>query len=342
MDGFEDEEADRPEFKGESIKSPVDGSEIYYFPPNEYILRLTVSYTVVFTAILIIVSGVGGIFIFKYLSTTNPLKSQLTILDIELGSFLASLGNAFWIQIMNIVYGKIGVMLNDHENHKTETDYEDNLIAKTFLFQFVNSYAALFYICFVKEYIGDECPESCMTEASTALATIFITRLLIGNLTEVGVPAIKQLVERRGRAAEKEDMLKKEGKSRASAPTIFDLTPIEEQLTQEEYHQLFGIFEDYLEMVIQYGYATMFAAAFPLGFNLTYNQKFNHIIFFVSFVAPLMALVNNDVEIRVDGWKLCQLSRRPEPNGVEDIGKTYNITFSSFNKVFLIILLLSF
>ena len=26
------------------------------------------------------------------------------------------------------------------------------------------------------------------------------------------------------------------------------------------------------------------------------------------------------VEIRVDGWKLCQLCRRPEPRSAEDIG----------------------
>ena len=41
------------------------------------------------------------------------------------------------------------------------------------------------------------------------------------------------------------------------------------------------------EMVIQFGYCTLFVAAFPL--------------------APLMAFVNNAIEIRVDAWKLCQV-----------------------------------
>ena len=42
---------------------------------------------------------------------------------------------------MNIVYFKIAKWLNDKENHRTETEHEDQLIIKTFLFQFFNSYA---------------------------------------------------------------------------------------------------------------------------------------------------------------------------------------------------------
>lgn len=45
-------------------------------------------------------------------------------------------------------------MFHPQENHRTDTEYEDNLIAKTFMFQFVNSYASLVYIAFIKEHIG--------------------------------------------------------------------------------------------------------------------------------------------------------------------------------------------
>ncbi len=43
---------------------------------------------------------------------------------------------------MNIVYFKIAKWLNDKENHRTETEHEDQLIIKTFLFQFFNSCAS--------------------------------------------------------------------------------------------------------------------------------------------------------------------------------------------------------
>jgi hypothetical protein len=44
----------------------------------------------------------------------------------------------------------------------------------------------------------------------------------------------------------------------------------------------------------------MFVAAFPL--------------------ATVMSFVNNYIEMRIDAWKLCQISRRPEPRSAEDIG----------------------
>ena len=63
----------------------------------------------------------------------------------------------------------------------------------------------------------------------------------------------------------------------------------------EEYHVTLGPFNDYLELVIQFGYATLFVGAFPL--------------------ALVMSFVNNYLEIRVDGWKICQQTRRPDPRG---------------------------
>ena len=38
---------------------------------------------------------------------------------------------------------------------------------------------------------GFECKISCMYELSGQLATIFVTRLLVGNITEVGIPYVK-------------------------------------------------------------------------------------------------------------------------------------------------------
>jgi hypothetical protein len=84
-----------------------------------------------------------------------------------------------------------------------------------------------------------------------------------------------------------------------------ELSEIEKAFTMPEYHVMLGPFEDYAEMVLQFAFTTMFVAAFPL--------------------APLLSLVNNYVEIRVDGWKLCHVYRRPEPRSCEDIGTWYYI-----------------
>ena len=52
--------------------------------------------------------------------------------------------------------------------------------------------------------------------------------------------------------------------------------------------------------VIQFGFVTLFVASFPL--------------------APLLALINNMLEIRLDAWKLTTQFRRMVPQKAQDIG----------------------
>ena len=54
--------------------------------------------------------------------------------------------------------------------------------------------------------------------------------------------------------------------------------------------------------VIQYGFVTIFVAAFPL--------------------APLCALINNILEIRLDAFKFTARWKRPVAARAQDIGKT--------------------
>jgi hypothetical protein len=61
-----------------------------------------------------------------------------------------------------------------------------------------------------------------------------------------------------------------------------------------------GLFYEYLELVIQYGFVTVFVAAFPL--------------------APLFALLNNWIEIRLDAHKYVNVLRRPISERSQDIG----------------------
>jgi len=61
-----------------------------------------------------------------------------------------------------------------------------------------------------------------------------------------------------------------------------------------------GTFDDYNEMAIQFGFVTLFAAAFP--------------------IASLASLINNIVEIRSDAFKLLLHTQRPNYAGCEDIG----------------------
>ena len=65
------------------------------------------------------------------------------------------------------------------------------------------------------------------------------------------------------------------------------------------------LFDEYLEMAIQFGFCTIFVASFPL--------------------APLIALFNNVIEIRLDAFKFITLKRRVPVQMSKSIGAWANI-----------------
>merc|ERR1711962_1783461 len=69
-----------------------------------------------------------------------------------------------------------------------------------------------------------------------------------------------------------------------------------------------GLFDEYLEMIMQYGFVTIFVSSFP--------------------VAPFFALINNVIEFRLDSHKLLSLFRRPVAVQDTGIGIWFNIITS--------------
>jgi len=294
MKGFEQQEITRPQFHGKETRSPIDDEPDVFFPAAESARRKTIS--TVFLSLLIVftIFLVGVVFFIKILLNQEPWVSRLLLFNlIPLSTIIPSILNGVQITIMSITYDAVSLRLNDYENHRTDTGFEDSLIAKTFVFEFINKYAALLYIAFIKKHFveTDFCTGSCFVELGTTLGIIFLLALATDNTLEVATTFLKQ------RKRQKEE-------SEGVAPDRL-MSQVEKEYTAETFDKMLGTFKEYAEMTFQFGYATLFSAAFPL--------------------APLFALVNNFIEIRIDGWKLLQCSRRPEPSGAEDIGTWYGI-----------------
>lgn len=281
MTEFEEEEQDRQGFEGTMQVSFIDGKMRKYFSPAERKRRSFFSYALISLMVFLVIGFVACIFVMKFYMVIESEDGTVN----SLGSPLSSVANAVQIQVLNYFYSELAIWLTNRENHRTNTEYEDALIVKLFAFQFVNSYAPFFYIAFLKDIVGDPCEyDSCMAELSMSLGIIFGTRLLVGNMQEVGVPFVSSLIKRR----------------QETSGTDEKLTRAEQEFTMEEYDPMHGTLDDYAELAIQYGYTTLFVAAFPL--------------------APFLAFVSNIVEIRIDGSKLLYLHRRAIPSGAEDIG----------------------
>eukprot|EP01039_Chlorochromonas_danica_P004477 gene4477-4905_t len=281
MIDFETDEVDRADFRGETIPSFIDGSEIRYFSSKKRNILLFQSVLGVATLMLLVIGVVVSIYVIRYSIAADVGDSN--------AQTVASVANAVQIQVLNYIYSIIANALSERENHRTDTQFEDTMIAKIFWFQFVNSYASFFYLAFVAEWMGD-CPTSgCMSSLTLNLGIIFLIRLVSGNALELLIPYLSYRFK----------YLK------LMATHAGKISRPESEARLEKYDLLSSSLEDYAEVAIQYGYTALFVTALPM--------------------AAFCALISNLVEMKGDVWKLLHLHQRPFPKGGEDIGTWQSI-----------------
>ncbi|XP_030575747.1 anoctamin-6 [Archocentrus centrarchus] len=312
---LEQEEQPRPEYEAKCIyerKNPVTGmKEKVPYTSCGRCIRVSIGITTVLFWIMLILASVVAITVYrlavfftfsvelktKNLTDFEPIREYVT--PQMATSVTASLINFVLIMILNVLYERVAIWITDFELPRTKTDYENSLTLKMFLFQFVNYYSSCFYIAFAKgkavghpgkpvylsgKYRNEECdPGGCLIELTTQLAIIMGGKAIWNNIQEVLIPWVKNLISRH-----------------CARATSQKVTPRWEQDYQLQANSKLGLFYEYLEMVIQFGFVTLFVASFPL--------------------APVLALVNNLIEIRVDAWKITTQFRRIVPEKAQDIG----------------------
>jgi len=282
--------------------------------------------------------------------------------------------------------------LNDWENHRTDSQYENFLIGKSFGFKVINSFATFVYIGFYKRFDWDVkyCKGSflqriaklssknqsasvfaeswyfdptlkpltniysvdkeadmhalwdvftihgpdyrgdCFGELAYQLGIIFGMMIVVNNFIELLAPVLGKFLQNRAQtknpAAEALAKARKAGGDAAALEMAeakardaeTPAGPINEKLAkitdpskqsdaenEFEFTQYEGTFADYDELIIQFGFVVLFVVVFP--------------------AAPILALLNNVIEFRLDASKLMSFTRRPHPKGTFDMGTWYSI-----------------
>jgi hypothetical protein len=192
VDGFEQIEHARTNYEGVKIKSPVDNKLITYFPEERKRRRKAVVMTVLALMLILVLMIVAGIYVIE----ERVFGVSKTVQDaINLGEgfdgvvFLTAVAQAISIIILDNSLLRFMIPLNDYENHRTQTEYEDNLVFKVFMFKVVNNYAALIYVAFLKQFIsGYYCNQnSCVLDLADTLRVIFLFNLLSNAFNEIFV-----------------------------------------------------------------------------------------------------------------------------------------------------------
>ncbi|PNT72679.1 hypothetical protein BRADI_2g47780v3 [Brachypodium distachyon] len=201
------------------------------------------------------------------------------------------------IQYYTRIGGKVSVILIKYENNQGEESSADSLIYKVFGLYFMQSYIGLFYHASLYRNI-------------LTLRQVLIQRLVVSqvleNLIENSIPYLKYSYKKY-RAVHK----KKEEKESPSGKSVRLSTRVEKEYLKPSYTASIGeeledgLFDDFLELALQFGMIMMFACAFPLIF--------------------CFAALNNATEIRADALKLLVMLKRPVPRAAATIGAWLNI-----------------
>jgi len=170
-----------------------------------------------------------------------------------------------------------------------------------------------------QDYRGD-----CFGELAYQLFIIFGMMIIVNNLIEIAGPVVGKWLQNRsqtkdpnaakkGKDAEGLEMAEAKQKDPETPPgpineklaKITDASKQSDAENEFEYTQYEGTFNDYDELIIQYGFVVLFVVVFPL--------------------APMFALINNIIEFRLDASKLMSFTRRPHPKGTYDMGTWFPI-----------------
>ncbi|KAG6336075.1 hypothetical protein ID866_3022 [Astraeus odoratus] len=143
-----------------------------------------------------------------------------------------------------------------------------------------------------------------------------VTNQVVNNFMEIGLPYVLRAIEsfRNGKSLRHNKALGKkkrvafddeptssgqgqaQGQEKRTKEEREFLETVRSEVTRPEY----DVFEDYAEMVTQFGYIALWSTIWPL--------------------APAMALLNNYIEVRSDAFKIATHTRRPVPVRTDTIG----------------------
>ena len=227
--------------------------------------------------------------------------------------FLPSFFNSFAIAFFGGIYKKVALWLVDNENHRQGGAYENSLINKIYMFQFINAYISTYLFCFwlrdfynamynlvivivciqVGNNVVEWATDACLTRRKIAKVRDMHAEKVHAAYDKIAEPAKDGLDggQKIRADAKEEDVL-------AFKEAELGQLCEEQMVMKTEKGEQFVWF--YNEAIIQLGFISFFAFVFP--------------------AAPVFSLITNFIEIRVKLNSMTYYSKRTIAEGARGIG----------------------
>lgn len=237
---------------------------------------------------------------------------------------------SLFVPTISALLTSIGTKLNAYENYETQDSYDVAMTQKIFVLNFIVSYLPIFLTAFVyvpfgtlivpyldvfqvtvKPFVSKKDQVTISHDAfqidpsrlRQQVIYFTVTAQAVNFALETVVPYVKRKLLLKYKKYNEERENNGNGNGGNTPPVVDDppgelefLTRVRNESDLSEY----DVTEDFREMVIQFGYLSLFSPVWPL--------------------VPLSFLVNNWIELRSDFFKICIECRRPIPRRADSIG----------------------
>ncbi|KAL9062498.1 MAG: hypothetical protein Q9157_008870 [Trypethelium eluteriae] len=302
---------------------PVTGEKVQIFPATTRLQRQLLQIPFAIAAALLLgtlIATCFGIEIFISEIYNGPLKSILVFLP----TGILTTG----IPVLTGILTNFATRLNDYENYETRGSYDDSLTEKIFILNFITSYLPIFLTAFVyvpfasmivpyldvfsltcKPFAENDkqlkAPDTGFVIDPSRLTKQVIYFTVTAQIVNQGMEVVVPYLKRRGMTKYKEMQNERAAKKGGTAPPPSENDEPEEaafltRVRKESELDHYDVTTDLREMVLQFGYLSLFSVVWPLTA--------------VSF------LVNDWLELRTDAIKICVEMRRPTPWRADTIG----------------------
>ncbi|KAF9579680.1 hypothetical protein BGW38_003964, partial [Lunasporangiospora selenospora] len=319
-------EVRRPSFKGDTMAlDPITGEMLPFFSPWKRWSRKLAGFPVILGGALAlgaVITSVFGIEVFLTMYYDGYMKDVLIYLPMVLYSLAIPNVAAFCRSISE--------RLTEYENYETRGTHEYHLMQKVFVFNALTSYMSILLTAYIYIPFGPQMITTFQAHGipfakvsidphmlQNRLKAFMVTTQAVSFATETIVPWMTRRAMTRA-AKVKADISEKmhrrkddngsssedeSGNASTSATGPQDsaaATRFLKRVQKQSELPVYDVNEDYAEMVLQFGYVSLFSVIWPL--------------------TGLCAFINNWIELRSDAAKICYNARRPIPSRTDTIG----------------------